>query len=177
MPVKPVMTAPTTTITAPDKPEAVADKSLLTDMIAKLALGDVNPFPTPTQIVPPKKVIGETKPSKKAKMHARRPKHATKRPDRIIVSILNFAAYLPDKKLPTRNPHVMVPTQIPIWACVIPNCFAAISGTPVTKVKNAPIPKDIISVYAQKSDLEISSKYELRNALGVQPVFAPVSGR
>ena len=102
-----VIIAPTTTITAPDKPEALADKSRFTDMIAAFALGDVKPFPTPTQTVPAKRLTGETKPNQKTRRQAKRPKHATKRPDRTISSRLYCTENLLDK---TQSSFGLVPS-------------------------------------------------------------------
>ena len=94
---------------APANPEALADRSLLIKIIAALALGAVNPFPTPTKKIPYKRLFSETKPNKKSEIERTRPKQATHRPEIIIVSRLYFEAYRPDKKLPSRNPHVIDP--------------------------------------------------------------------
>ena len=116
-----VIKAPIKTMEAPASPEALADKSFRIEIIAKFALGEVNPLPIPTNIIPHKRFLSEINPHANRAMVIARPKHATQRPESIIVSRPYFEAYRPDKKLPKRNPHVIDPIQSPICPCSISN--------------------------------------------------------
>lgn len=96
-PVSAAIAAPTATVSAPDRPEALPASVGRTDMAPEPALGMVMPLPMPTHMQAPNRVSSCTTPHARTSSPRIKPRQATMRPPSIMAVSECRAARRPER--------------------------------------------------------------------------------